>query len=441
MTENQELQRRLLKAIPGGAHTYSRGFDQYPQNAPAIMEAGRGGYSTGSDGQNYLDFVMALRSVNIGYAEPSICEAATQYMLKGNNLSRPSFVELEAAERLIDLVDSVEMVKFAKNGSTAVTAAVKLARGYTGRDSVAVCAQQPFFSYDDWFIGSTVIKKGIPKSTQAQTFKFDYNDIDSLAKLLSERGDQIACLVMEAASLEHPSVTDQSTGENYLQAVQRLCRQHGVVFILDEMITGFRWDIKGAQHYYQVTPDLCTFGKAMANGFSVAAVAGRRELMELGSIETPQTERLFLLSSTHGAEMSSLGAFVATLDFMQANPVVDHFWMSGQSVIDSFNRLALKHNLHERFSAQGVACSPYYTIVGDDGEGDLAMRSLFLQEMIKQKVLMPCIALCYRHDSAALQHLEKALDNSFEVCADAVKTGIAQYLQGPEVKPVFRKHN
>ena len=437
--DNTELQARLLRAIPGGAHTYSRGFDQYPDNAPAIMESGHGGYSYGSDGKHYLDFVMGLRSVNIGYAEPSICEAATQYMMQGNNLSRPSFIELEAAERLIDLIDSVDMVKFAKNGSTAVTAAVKLARGYTGRDGVAVCAQQPFFSYDDWFIGSTVIKKGVPESTQAQTFKFNYNDINSLSTLLSAKGDQIACLVMEPAALEHPEQYHEN--ENFLQAVQRLCRQHGIVFILDEMITGFRWDLKGAQHYYGVQPDLCTFGKAMANGFSVAAVAGRRELMELGSIETSEQERLFLLSSTHGAEMSSLGAFVATLDFMNDNPVIDHFWSIGQRVVDCFNRLSLQHGLQHRFQAKGVACSPYYIIVDGKGENDLAMRTLFLQEMIKEKVLMPCIALCYRHDDLALKHMESALDHTFGVCSSAVTEGVENYLRSALVKPVFRKHN
>lgn len=436
---NTELQNRLQRAIPGGAHTYSRGFDQYPDNAPAIMESGHGGYSYGSDEKHYLDFVMGLRSVNIGYAEPAICDAAAKYMMQGNNLSRPSFIELEAAERLIDLIDSVDMVKFAKNGSTAVTAAVKLARGYTGRDGVAVCAQQPFFSYDDWFIGSTVIKKGVPASTQQQTFKFNYNDIDSLATLLSARGDQIACLVMEPAALEHP---EQYQGnENFLQAVQRLCRQYGVIFILDEMITGFRWDLKGAQHYYNVQPDLSTFGKAMANGFSVAAVAGRRELMELGSIDSPEQERLFLLSSTHGAEMSSLGAFVATLDFMQSNPVIDHFWSVGKNVVDCFNRLSLQHGLQNRFRAKGVDCSPYYTIVDEDGQNDLVMRTLFLQEMVKQRVLMPCIALCYRHDDVALKHMGIALDHAFKVCSAAVDEGVDNYLHSAVVKPVFRKHN
>lgn len=438
---NTELQKRLLKAIPGGAHTYSRGYDQYPENAPAIMMAGEGGYSQGSDGENYLDFVMALRSVNIGYAESSICNAAEHWMRRGNNLSRPSFVELEAAERLIDLIDSVDMVKFAKNGSTAVTAAVKLARGYTGKDSVAVCAQQPFFSYDDWFIGSTVIKKGIPEAIQAQTYKFDYNDLNSIESLFANHGEELACLVMEAAATEHPKVFEEKGGKNFLQCVQELCNQYGVIFILDEMITGFRWGLQGAQHYYHVTPDLCTFGKAMANGFSVAAVAGKRDLMELGSIEQNDRERLFLLSSTHGAEMSSLAAFMATLDFMESHPVIDHFWTFGGRVVESFNKLAEKHGVHKRFSAEGIDCSPYFSITNAVGENDLEMRTLFLQEMVREKVLMPCVALCYRHDEDALNHLNKALDHTFGVCALAAENGLEKYLQGRSVKPVFRKYN
>ena len=148
-------QKRLLKAIPGGAHTYSRGYDQYPSNAPQILTHGKGAYIYDPQGNKYLDYGMSLRAVNIGYSEDEIDAAAIEQIKNGNNLTRPSMIELEAAELLVDLIDSVDMVKFTKNGSTAVSAAVKLARAYTGRDLVARCAEQPFFSYDDWFIGST----------------------------------------------------------------------------------------------------------------------------------------------------------------------------------------------------------------------------------------------------------------------------------------------
>src|SRR6185437_125933 len=310
-------QDRLLKVIPGGAHTYSRGYDQYPANAPQILASGKGAYVVDPDGNRYLDYGMALRAVNVGYAEDEIDAAAIRQILNGNNLTRASIVELEAAELLVDLIDSVDMVKFTKNGSTSVSAAVKLARAYTGRELVARCAEHPFFSYDDWFIGSTPLKRGIPGETFGLTKTFSYNDIPSLQALFDQYPGQLACVVLEPAANEEPK-------DGFLRNVQELCGRNGSVFVLDEMITGFRWHMKGAQHTYGVIPDLCTFGKAMANGYSVSCVAGRREIMELGSIEFEGRERVFLLSTTHGAEMAGLGAFIATVGFMQRNAVIDH---------------------------------------------------------------------------------------------------------------------
>ncbi|WP_198009928.1 aminotransferase class III-fold pyridoxal phosphate-dependent enzyme [Legionella tunisiensis] len=167
-----DFKSRLLHVIPGGAHTYSRGHDQYPENAPQIMVRGKGAYTYDNQGIEYLDYGMALRAVNIGYAEDEIDQAAFEQIRNGNNLTRASMIELEAAELLVDLIDSVDMVKFTKNGSTAVSAAVKLARAYTGRDLIARCAEQPFFSYDDWFIGSTPITRGIPANVIEQTKLF-----------------------------------------------------------------------------------------------------------------------------------------------------------------------------------------------------------------------------------------------------------------------------
>jgi glutamate-1-semialdehyde 2,1-aminomutase len=266
---------RLHRVIPGGAHTYSRGDDQYPANAPEILERAKGATVWAADGRSFLDYGMALRAVSIGYSEPAINQAAIRGLEAGNNLTRASTIELEAAERLVGMIDSVDMVKFTKNGSTATSAAVKLARAYTGRDLVARCAQHPFFSYDDWFIGNTPITKGIPARTIEQTKSFAYNDIGSLERLVAEHPGEIACVILEPASTDTPATFTGPDGRevNYLQQVQALCRRHGIVFILDEMITGFRWHLQGAQHTYGVTPDLCTFGKAMANGFSVAAVA------------------------------------------------------------------------------------------------------------------------------------------------------------------------
>lgn len=449
-------QQRLLRAIPGGAHTYSRGHDQYPSNAPQILERGKGVFVFDPDGKKYLDYGMALRAVNLGYNEDEIDAAAIEQIKNGNNLTRPSMIELEAAELLVDLIDSVDMVKFTKNGSTAVSAAVKLARAYTGRELVARCASQPFFSYDDWFIGSTPLTRGIPQDAIEKTKMFSYNDITSLEALVAQHPGQFACVVLEPAAVECPALGADTSGccgqtvctrpyaicdNNYLQQVQALCKKHGIVFVLDEMITGFRWHIKGAQHLYGVNPDLCTFGKAMANGFAVACVAGKREIMELGSIEPEGRERVFLLSTTHGAEMCGLGSFVATVQYMQEHSVVEHLWDYGGKLAAMMRRQAEAHGIAHSFKVGGAACSPYYLTLDAAGENSLGLRTVFSQEMIRQSVIMAWIALSYRHREEELAITECAIDAAFKVYRHALDEGVEKYLDGPVIKPVFRKYN
>lgn len=425
---------RLHAVIPGGAHTYSRGDDQFPANAPPILSHGKGCHVFDPDGKRYLDYGMALRAVNIGYAEEEVDVAAIAQIRNGNNLTRASLIELEAAEQLVGLIDSVDMVKFTKNGSTAVSAAVKLSRAYTGRELVARCADHPFFSYDDWFIGSTPLTRGIPRETQEKTKIFRFNDIASLEALLAEHPDQFSCVVLEPAASDEPR-------DGFLQQVQALCRREGIVFVLDEMITGFRWHLKGAQHLYGIQPDICTFGKAMANGFSVACVAGHRDIMQLGAIDTVGAERVFLLSTTHGAEMSGLGAFVATLGLMQREPVIEHLWAYGAKLKALMNQLAASHGIAHSFRVGGADCSPWYATLDADGLASPALRTVFSQEMVRNGVLMPWIALCYRHGEAELAATGAALDAAFCVYRKALEDGPETYLEGPAIKPVFRRFN
>lgn len=454
--KKNNFQNRLLKSIPGGAHTYSRGYDQFPSNAPEILEKGKGCYVYDNHGNKFLDYGMALRAVNIGYSEKDIDNAAIRQIKNGNNLTKASIIELEAAELLIKEIDSVDMVKFTKNGSTAVSAAVKLARAYTGRDMVARCTQHPFFSYDDWFIGSTNITKGIPKKIQSLTKKFNYNDLDSLKNLIKKYPNKISCVVMEPATHICPSIknsTEDCCGKlkcnriktshknNFLKDVSNLCKKNGIIFILDEMITGFRWDMKGAQNLFDVKPDLTTFGKAMANGYSVSCVAGKREIMQLGSIEHAGKERTFLLSTTHGAEMSSLGAFVETIKFMKKKKVINHMWKYGYNLIKLMNGLAIEYNIGKNFIAKGPSCSPIYVFYDNNGKISLPLRTLFSQEMIKNNILMPWITLCYRHGTKELKMTEKALRKVFPVIKSALDTKVSLYLDGDVIKPVFRKYN
>jgi len=207
------------------------------------------------------------------------------------------------------------------------------------------------------------------------------------------------------------------------------------------MITGFRWHLGGAQHYYGIAPDLCTFGKAMANGFSVSCVAGRREIMELGSIEFPGRERTFLLSTTHGAEMCGMGAFVATVRYLEREPVIEHLWDYGRRLVEILNAVAADAGVAASFRAGGIPCSPYYSTLDAEGKPSLELRTLFAQEMIRNGVLMPWIALSYRHGDAELALTERAARAALGVYRRALEGGVARYLEGPAIKPVFRKFN
>jgi len=430
---NQDYQKKAHQYIPAGAHTYSRADDSYPLNAPPVLARGAGANVWDMEGNQFLDFGMALRAVTVGYDFERISQAAIAQIHNGNNLTRASQIEIEAAETICNLIPWVEMVKFAKNGSNVTTAALKLARAYTGKRYIAKCAQHPFFSFDDWFIGKTVMDRGAPPEHTSLTLDFNYNDIESLTALFALNPGDIAAVILEPATTDEPA-------DNFLQKVKELCQTNGALLVLDEMITGFRWHLQGACRYYNIEPDLVTYGKGMANGFSVAAIGGRREIMELGGISTAD-ERVFLLSTTHGAEMSGLGAFVETVKVYQELDVIGAIWRSGAKLMEGMNGIAQELGLSDHFSFVGVPCSPNFLTRDGKGEMSLAFRTLFVQEMVKNGVLMPWVALSYSHGEAEIAVALEAGRRSLEVYRQALTDGVERYLEGRPIKPVFRKNN
>ena len=408
-----------------------------------------------AEGKKFLDFGMGLRSVLIGYAEEQIDSKAIEYLKKGMNLTRPSLIELEAAELMTDLIPSADMVKFTKNGSTAVTAAVKLARAYTGRDLIAICTDHPFFSFDDWFIGTTPMSKGVPQSVKNLTRLFSYNNIESLEILISENKNKIACVILEPLATDCPAVENQESGccsqkncerkffkhQNFLKKVQELCKREGIVFILDEMITGFRWGLGGAQAAFGLSPDLSTFGKAMANGYPLACLVGKREIMCQGSIDLPGQERLFLISTTHGADMASFGAFQATVNLIRTSPIVDRVWEFGFKLMNLMRKVAKSQGIDEFFKVHGPACSPRYSTLDETKNLSLDYRTLFMQEMLKEGILMPWISIAHRHSELSFDQIESALTSTFEIYARALESNPSKFIEGPIIKPVFRKFN
>jgi glutamate-1-semialdehyde 2,1-aminomutase len=430
---SKRLQERAHLLIPGGCHTYAKGDDQYPENAPPFISRGAGCHVWSPDGKEFIEYGMGLRAVTLGHAYRPVLEAAYRQMQLGINFTRPSPIEVEAAEELLDLIPGADMVKFAKNGSDATTAAVKLARAYTGRDRVAVCADHPFFSVDDWFIGSTPMASGIPQSIRDLTVKFSYNDIGSVEALITKHPGQIACLLIEAETTEPPA-------DGFLDKLQALCRKHGIVFIMDEMITGFRWHIGGAQKYYGIVPDLSTFGKGMGNGFSIAALVGKREIMRLGGIDHDK-ERVFLLSTTHGAESHSLAAATETMRIYREEHVVEYLDRQGRRLADGIQRAIDELNLVGYFQILGKPCNLVYATRDREKNRSQPFRTLFLQETLKRGVLAPSLVVSFSHTDQDIDRTIEAIGESLAIYRRALDEDVDRYLAGRPVKPVFRKFN
>lgn len=430
---SRALQTKAHALIPGGCHTYAKGDDQYPFLAPGFIQRGQGCHVWDVDGNEFIEYGMGNRCVALGHAFEPVVRAAQQEMLLGGNFTRPAEIEVRCAEKFLEMISGAEMVKFTKNGSDATSAAVRLSRAVTGRDMVALCADHPFFSVDDWFIGTTVINAGIPERTRQMSVTFRYNDLASVEAMFDRHPKQIACLILEASKYGEPE-------DRFLHRVQDLCRRHGTIFILDEMITGFRWDNGGAQKTYGIRPDLSTFGKALANGFALSALCGRRDLMERGGMMHAH-ERVFLLSTTHGAETHALAAAIATMEVYQREPVIETMYRQGTRLRCGVQERIERHGLTDYVQVIGRPCSLVHLTRDHSGQHSQAFRTLLMQELIKHGVIAPSLIISYSHSDKDVDHTIEAWDQAMNVYAKALTDGVERYLVGPPTKTVYRKFN
>lgn len=433
LSESRQLQVRSHTVIPGGAHTYAKGDDEFPSESPAFISHGKGCHVWDVDGNEFIEYGMGLRAVTLGHAFEPVVQAAYRQMKLGANFTRPAKIEVELAEPMLEVIDGADMVKFAKNGSDVTTAAVKLSRAYTGRDLVAVCGDQPFFSTDDWFICTTEMDAGIPRAIAELTLKFPYNDLASLQALFEQHPNQIACVVMEAETVTAPA-------PGYLEQVKQLCEKRGALLIFDEMITGFRWHLGGAQKFHGVVPHLSTFGKAMGNGFAIAALAGKREIMRLGGIEHDQP-RVFLLSTTHGAETHALAASLETLRIYREQNVIEFLWKQGERLRTLINQSIVENRLEGFFKVLGQPCNLVYGTLDQNSKPSQAYRTLFLQEMIRRGIIAPSFVISFSHGDGDIERTAEVVHAAHVMYRKALDEGIDKYLAGRPVKPVNREYN
>ncbi len=416
--------------IPGGAHAYAKGDDQYPEGMAPIVERGDGCRVWDVDGNEYVEYGMGLRSVTLGHNHPGVTAAVKQALDLGVNFVRPHVSEGEAAEELLDLFPHADMVKFGVNGSDATTGAVRLARAHTGRDMIAICADHPFFATADWFIGTTAMPGGVPATVRDLTVSFRYNDLRSVEAMLDAHPGRIAAVILEAETTEAPDPA-------FFPGLRRLCDRHGVVLILDEIITGFRWHLHGAQHVHAIEPDLSTFGKGMANGLPLSALVGRRELMELGGFSRDR-DRVFLLSHTYGAQPWALAALSATIETHRSEGVAAGLARSGARLRAGVESVVRARGLERHVEVLGRDCNLVFATRDADSERSQGFRTLFLQELLTRGVLSPSFVVSFAHTDEAVDLTIDAVEHALPAYERALEFGLDGVLVGRPVRPAIR---
>lgn len=439
--ESNKYRKKIHTLIPGGAHTYSKGDDQFPLLSPAAIIYGKGSHLWDIDGNEYLDCSMGLTSISLGHAYLPVLESINDELQNGVNFQRPSVLEKEMAEKFLSLVPQHDMIKFAKNGSIVTTAAVKLARAKTGRKLVAFPGDHPFYSYDDWFIGTTKCNKGVPSEFSDLSVTFKSCNINSLRELFEKFPGQIACVIMEPEKNTCGNGCNCNTGvEQFLKEAIELTHQHGALFIIDEMITGFKTGFPGTISKYNLEPDMATWGKGIANGFSFCALTGKKEVMELGGITRNGEEKVFLISTTHGGETHSMAAALATIKEFEEKDVIGHQKTIASRLIELCNYLITKHELNSVIQLIPCNWMPAFVFKNAKHEVCQGYRTLFMQEMIKRGVLFQGFFVpCFSHSEDDVYYFAKAFDESLEVYKQALADGYERYLVGSPAKAVFRK--
>ncbi len=362
--------QRAERVIPLGSQTFSKSRTQYPVGvSPLFIQRAKGARAWDLDGNEYIDFASSLAAITLGYGDEDVTHAVQEQLEQGVIFSLPHPIEAEVAELICDMVPCAEMVRFGKNGSDATSGAIRLARAYTERERVAVCG---YHGWQDWYIGSTARHRGVPQAVRDLTHSFAYNDLDSLRLVLEQHQGEFAAVVLEPMNVTAPD-------PGFLEGVKQLAHQHGAVLVFDETITGFRYANGGAQQLFGVTPDLATFGKGLANGYPVAAIAGRRDIMKL-------MEEIFF-SFTFGGEALSLAAARATLRKLQAEPVVETIRQRGQTVIDGLQALIDDAGLADVFGVGGHPSWSFLTMRDARGATALEIKTLWMQEIFARGIL------------------------------------------------------
>ena len=370
-SESTKFLHRAEKSIPLGSQTFSKSRTQYPVGvSPLFINKARGAYVWDIDGNKYIDLVNSLAAITIGYKNKNIDNSVRKQMKKGNIFSLPGILEAEVAELIIETVPSAEMVRFAKNGSDATTAAIRLSRAYTGREEIAFCG---YHSWQDWYIGSTSMNKGVPKDVAKLSHRFVYNEIESLRKIFDSKPNKIAAVILEPMTSEYPK-------NNFLSEVKDLAKKNNSVLIFDETVTGYRYSIGGAQLEFNVTPDLTTLGKGIANGYPLSAIVGKREIMK-------EIENIFF-SGTFGGELLSLAAAKTVIQMHLDFDITSRIGSVGSKIALELQKIINSYKMEDFLHISGHPTWKFLNWTGNKEFNTQIVKTYFMQEMFKRGVLV-----------------------------------------------------
>lgn len=416
--KSKALYARAEALIPAGTQTLAKGPGQYVKGvAPIYLQRAKGARVWDVDGNEYLDFNMAIGPISLGYAYEKVDAAIRRQLEDGITFSLMHPLEVEVAELIQKTVPNVESVRYSKTGADATSCAVRISRAFTGRKKVVACG---YHGWHDWYIGLTDRNKGIPEETASLTSTINYNDEASLAAI----DNDTACVIMEPVLFDAPK-------NDFLKKVREVCNQKGALLIFDEMWTGFRMAMGGAQEYFGVKADLMTFSKAVANGMPISILAGRKDVMA-------NLEHDVFFFTTFGGEALSLAATKATIEELQEKNVPQHIAKLGKQTREAFNDLAMKLDM-PFIKCAGLDYRTIITLAADAGPV-LEMKSLVQQELIKRGILWTGThTICYSHTSSDIDYLIDSYKEVLPILRTAVQEkDIKKYLKGEPVKPVFR---
>ena len=425
--ESGVLLERAKESIPSAASTYSKSYKYFCEGAaPAFLEKGLGSHVWDVDGNEYIDYVLALGSVLVGYNDERINKSIVDQMQNGLSFSLTNELEVILAEKLIEIIPCAEMVKFVKNGSDATSAAVRLARGYTGRDLVLCCG---YHGWQDWYIGSTQNDLGVPQSVKELTITFPYGDVQALETIFSQHQGEVAAVILEPMSLELPD-------PGYLDQVKEIAHKNGALLIFDEIITGFRLGMAGAQGYFEVVPDMAAFGKAMGNGMAISAIVGRKDVLSL-------IDQGAFISTTFGGETLAIAAALKTIEIFEEEDIFERFTNLGEKLMFGMERIITKYDLKNYVKLIGL---PFHFGVRFLDHGNLTtydILSVFQQEAIKHGVLMLGVHnFSLAHTDNDINATLEAYDYAFEVVKHAIDAdSVDGILLGGKFSPIFRRNS